>query len=221
MSTQKSEFLTGEGDAWHERNRATLSAGASLRELVATSIASQLGARTSAARVLEIGCGQGDNLAALGRHAVVEAHGIEPSSSAVDAGRLAHPDLRLQCGTADALPFADRSFDVVWFGFCLYLVDRDLLSRSVAEADRVLADGGLLCIVDFDPDVPCKRPYHHRPGLWSFKMDYSALFLSHPAYRLVRKTSLSHAALEWHPDPQERVAMWLCRKDSQHAYRTQ
>ncbi len=221
MSTQKSEFLIREGDAWHERNRATLSAASPLRDAVASGIASQLGVRSSPARVLEIGCGQGDNLAALGSRSAIEAHGIEPSSGAVESGRLAHPELHLQCGTADALPFADRSFDVVWFGFCLYLVDRELLSRSVAEADRVLDDGGLLSIVDFDPDVPSKRPYHHRPGLWSFKMDYSALFLSNPAYRLVQKTSLSHAAPEWHPDPQERIAMWLCRKDSEHAYRTQ
>ena len=221
MSTQKSEFLAGEGDAWHERNRAALSGDSPLRDAVATGIAAQLGTRSSPVRVLEIGCGQGDNLAALGCRVPVDAHGVEPSSGAVESGLLMHPELKLQCGTADALPYADRTFDIVWFGFCLYLVDRDLLSRSVAEADRVLADGGLLAIVDFDPDVPCKRPYHHRPGLWSFKMDYSALFLSNPAYRLVQKTSLSHVAIEWHPDPQERIALWLCRKDSEHAYRTQ
>jgi ubiquinone/menaquinone biosynthesis C-methylase UbiE len=187
--------------------------------MIASSIASHLGTRTAAARVLEVGCGQGDNLAALGNRIAVEAHGIEPSASAVEAGRIAHPEVRLECGTADELPFSDGSFDVVWFGFCLYLVDRDLLARSVAEADRVLANDGLLCIVDFDPETPCMRPYHHRPGLWSFKMDYSALFLAHPAYRLVHKASMSHAGLEWHPDPQERIGMWLCRKDTQHAYR--
>lgn len=221
MSTQKSEFLRGEGDQWHKRNVGAAGPGDPLRELVATAIAAQLRGRAAPAKVLEIGCGQGDNLATLRRHAAVEGHGIEPSASAVDAGRIVHPELQLQCGTADELPFADRAFDVVWFGFCLYLVDRDLLARSIAEADRVLADGGVLCIVDFDPDVPCMRPYHHRPGLWSFKMDYSALFLAHPSYRLVHKASMSHAGLAWHADPQERIGLWLCRKDTQHAYRTQ
>lgn len=220
MSTQKSGFLDGEGDAWHERNRSTLNAESPMREQVTSTIASHLGVRALPARVLEIGCGQGQNLAALARHADIEAHGIEPSPGAVEAGRRANPALHLRCGTADVLPYAERSFDVVWFGFCLYLVDRDLLSRCVAEADRVLAEGGLLCIVDFDPGAPCKRPYHHREGMWSYKMDYSALFLSHPAYCLVHKASLSHSGLDWHPDPQERVGMWLCRKDSQNAYRT-
>ena len=36
--------------------------------------------------------------------------------------------------------------------------------RAVAEADRVLRDGGALAIVDFDPEAPCVRPYHHRPA---------------------------------------------------------
>jgi adenylyltransferase/sulfurtransferase len=42
------------------------------------------------------------------------------------------------------------ALDLVLFGFCLYLVDRKLISRVVAEADRVLKDTGFLGIVDFD-----------------------------------------------------------------------
>lgn len=218
MISQKSEFLTGEADAWYQRNASHLSADSPLRDLAASAIAEQLD-RASGARVLEVGCGRGDNLAALSRRLPIDGHGIEPSTSAVEAGRAAHPDLDLRAGTADLLPFDDNSFDVVWFGFCLYLVDRELLGRCIAEADRVLKDGGVLCIVDFDPDVPCKRAYHHKPGLWSYKMDYSRLFVANPAYRLVHKVSASHAGIQWHADPQERIGLWVCRKDLAHAYR--
>ena len=218
MSVQRAEFIAGEADAWYQRNAAHLSAISPLRNLTASTIAEQLD-RTCAAHVLEIGCGSGDNLAALDCRTPIAGYGIDPSNSAVEAGRAARPQLDLRAGTADLLPFADNMFDVVWFGFCLYLVDRELLGRCVAEADRVLKEGGLLCIVDFDPEVPCKRAYHHKPGMWSYKMDYSRLFLANPAYQLIHKLSASHAANQWHADPQERVGLWLCRKDTTHAYR--
>ena len=63
--------------------------------------------------------------------APIEGHGIEPSQQAVQAGREAFPALHLRQGTADALPYGDGEMDVVWFGFCLYLVDRPLLMRAV------------------------------------------------------------------------------------------
>ena len=117
------------------------------------------------------------------------------------------------CRSAPPIPCRSR------IGFCLYLVDRSLLQRVVAEADRVLANGGLLAILDFDPDVPCARPYHHRPGLMSYKMDYAALFLANPAYVLVDKLSTSHTTGQWDPDPQERVALSLSRKNLEQAYK--
>jgi SAM-dependent methyltransferase len=217
MNQQKSEFLAGEADAWFRRNAAHLSSESPLRDLAARLLAEQLAGRDRG-RVLEIGCGSGENLVALGRFAGIDGHGIEPSKAAVDVGQAAHPSLQLRTGTADALPFDDSSFDAVWFGFCLYLVDRELLASCVAEADRVLRDGGTLCIVDFDPDVPCRRAYHHLSGMWSYKMDYSRLFLSNPAYRLSHKSSVSHGGLSWHPDPQERIGIWLLRKDLENAY---
>ena len=161
---QRDEFLATEGNQWFARNRSALDAASPAREKIVDRLAGQL-APGRATRVLEIGCGQGQNLASLAARQPIEGHGIAPSSDAIACGAARYPGLRLQVGTADSLPFPDGAFDLVWFGFCLYLVDRSLLQRVVAEADRVLANGGLLAILDFDPDVPCARPYHHRPGL--------------------------------------------------------
>lgn len=216
-STQKGVFLASEGDSWYQRNATALSAACELRELAAATIAVHA-PKEPMLKVLEIGCGRGDNLATLAEHRAVEGFGIEPSLQAVREGRQAFPKLHLQQGTADELPFADGEMDVVWFGFCLYLVDRSLLMRAVAEADRVLRDGGLLAIVDFDPGIPTMRRYHHREGLNSYKLDYSRLFLANPAYTMVEKRSATHAGAGWVADPQERLAIWLCMKNMASAY---
>ena len=78
-------------------------------------------------------------------------------------------------------------FDVVYFGFCLYLVDRFDLFQVVAEADRVLKTGGFLFITDFDPRIAMKRKYHHKEGVYSYKMKYENLFLGSPSYTLIEK----------------------------------
>jgi len=217
--TQREAFLHGEGDHWFERNRPALEAANPLRDRVIERIAAQLPS-DSRSRVLEVGCGLGQNLDALAARRPIDAHGVDPSPAAVEAGRSRFPALALDVGTADALPYPDAAFDVVWFGFCFYLVDRTLLQRAVSEADRVLADGGLLAVLDFDPDVPTVRTYHHRPGLRSYKMDHSRLFLANPAYVLVDKLALSHMPdCAWQADPQERVALTLSRKSLAYAYK--
>lgn len=215
MEKQKEAFLHGEGDAWFQRNREALHADAPVRAIPIELLAAQLAAGDA---VLEIGCADGGNLAALVQYTGAQGYGIDPSEAAIASGRSRYPALHLQQGTADRLPFADRQFKLVWFGFCLYLVDRSRLMQAVAEADRVLAEGGFLAITDFDPPCPCRRPYHHRPGLFSWKMDYSRLFLANPAYTLVAKRSYSHTAAQFHADPGERIATWLLHKSLATAY---
>ena len=215
---QRNAFLEREGDGYFGRNAASLERGTHVRELVLQRLAHHLSpAQTS--RVLEVGCASGNNLAILGSMRPIQGLGIDPSKAAVQAGNERFPGLELTAGSADALPYADASVDALWFGFCLYLVDRSLLHRVVAEADRVLKDGGLLAIHDFDPDTPTVRPYRHHEGLNSYKMDYSRLFLADPAYVLAEKMSFSHQSPQWCEDPQERVGLWICRKNTAAAYR--
>jgi ubiquinone/menaquinone biosynthesis C-methylase UbiE len=215
--TQKSEFLSGEGNQWYARNQMALSTPSPIRLRLVQSLVTHLPAQ-GRPRVLEIGCADGANLVALAALRDIEAHGVEPSSVAVQDGRQRHPGLTLQVGSADTLPYGDDYFDMVVFGFCLYLIDRGLLFRCVAEADRVLRKGGTLVILDFDPPIPTSRPYVHRQGLMSFKMDHSRLFTAHPTYVLAEKHTLNHHGWHWHSDPGERIALWLLRKDPDYAF---
>lgn len=130
----------------------------------------------------------------------------------------------MRVGTADLIPF-DGEFDAIIFGFCLYLVDRPLLHRAVAEADRLLrgvdhGGRGILVIVDFDPPVPRRKPYRHADSVWTYKTDHSQLFAADPAYRLVSKVSFDHGRSEvgWAESPDDRVALWTLVKDVRLGY---
>src|ERR1700733_5701223 len=120
---QKDVFLQLEGDAWIARNRTALERvrlpddDPLLRELV------ELIPSTPKPNVLEMGCGAATRPAGIHRNLAANCWGVEPSAVAVTEanakGVTAHQ------GTAEALPFEDRSMDVVMFGFCLYLCDRE------------------------------------------------------------------------------------------------
>lgn len=138
--------------------------------------------------VLEVGCADGRRLLRLDALVPGRYVGVEPSVSAVEHGSATWPKLDLRVGSADALPVVDEQFDAVILGFFLYVCDRALLPRIVSEADRVLADGGILAIIDFAAPYPSRRPYHHVPGLHTYRMRYEDPFLAYPSYSLLHRT---------------------------------
>lgn len=177
---QKYMFLESEGDRWFERNRDVL-VKASEADPVAAAINSL---KLKPKRILEIGCSNGWRLAWLRDTLGCEVVGVEPSMKAAMAGA----DLRVPItqSTASSLPVAGP-FDLIIYGFCLYLTDPADWLLIASEGDRVLADGGYLIIHDFV--VPTERPYcklyEHNPRVRSYHVDWSQLWLGHPNYWLV------------------------------------
>ena len=81
---------------------------------------------------------------------------------ALDDGILA--GIEWLCGDAEALPFADRSFDLYTIAFGLRNVTR--IERALAEARRVLRPGGRFLCLEFTPAVtPLLQPFY---DLYSF-----------------------------------------------------
>ncbi len=170
-------------------------------------------------RILEIGTANGRILEQLRRLTECEAHGTDPSPAAIADGQQRYPALHLSLGSADKIGYPDAFFDAVLFGFCLYLVDRNLLMRVVAEADRVLSgNAGRLMITDFDPTFPHRNPDKHLPGMWSYKAQYADLWRANPQYVLAEKVPLSHVGDTFHQDPNERIAIWILVKCQSSAY---
>ncbi|GMQ86663.1 MAG: class I SAM-dependent methyltransferase [Acidimicrobiia bacterium] len=105
---------------------------------------------SSTDRILDIGCGPGDAVRRAAR-IVVEgrAVGVDRSQAMVTIARRRTQGLgniEFKVGAAEALPFPDDTFTVVWTVSAFHhWADPD---TGLAETQRVLAPGGRLIIVE-------------------------------------------------------------------------
>lgn len=209
-------FLESEGDNYYNRNKKVLNGEISAEIQFYSSFLSNFeDGITEDTRMVEIGAANGRNLSYFYEQFGCKVSGIEPSSNAVSEGnnKFFNGSNVLLKGTSDSLPYDDESIDIVMFGFSLFWVGRKYLFRSIAEADRVLKSGGYLFLTDFDTVNPYKRINIHNKDAFTYKMNYSNLFLANPQYFLVEKRSFSHSNLIFNLDIQERVSAQILYKD--------
>lgn len=211
---QKTIFIDSEADAWFDRNQEACAEQDFSIDLIASAIIKINGLSDGEPlKILEIGCGEGRRLSWIADQIGAEIYGIEPSEKAI--AEAVKRGVTATKGTADTLLFDDGKFDIVVFGFCLYLCDPVDLFKIAQEADRVLKTNAWLIIRDFHASEPMKRPYHHKDGLFSHKMDYRKLFDWHPSYTCYEHQLAHHVTRGLTDDPQEWVATSLIRKSSQ------
>ena len=92
--------------------------------------------------LLDIGCGTGDMLVKLSGN-FEHSFGIDPIEKFVATAKQRAKKSTIQMGSAEALPFKDKSMDYVISHVVFQHADRDL---AVEEAVRVLKSGGRLVI---------------------------------------------------------------------------
>jgi ubiquinone/menaquinone biosynthesis C-methylase UbiE len=116
-------------------------------------------------RILDIGCGTGTLAAMIKRqHPDVHVVGLDPDPKALArAARKAaraRAAIQFDRGFADALPYADASFDRVLSSFMFHHLPSDARPNTLREVVRVLAPGGSFHMVDF-------AHHHSRRGAMS------------------------------------------------------
>jgi SAM-dependent methyltransferase len=89
--------------------------------------------------VLDLACGTGVAAQAVA-DAGARVTGLDFSPAMLASARSLHPNIEFQAGDAEALPFADTSFDAVISNFGIHHVEHP--ERAIAEASRVLKPGG-------------------------------------------------------------------------------
>jgi SAM-dependent methyltransferase len=92
-------------------------------------------------RVLDLACGPGVVAAAAAECGALPV-GVDFSAAMIALARAKHPGIRFEEGDAEALPFADGSFDAVVANFGVHHVAEP--AKAVREAYRVLGPGGRL-----------------------------------------------------------------------------
>src|SRR5207344_784693 len=117
--------------------------------------------------------------------------GVDPSAAllarARKKARRARSGIAFELSGGEALPFPDRSFDLVLSSLVLHHLSHDALRSSAHEMHRVLKPGGRLLIVDIggrqDPD---RRTMHgSRVGHVAFDLDRIAERLLHVGFAVV------------------------------------
>jgi SAM-dependent methyltransferase len=217
-TSQDGVFAASEGDRWFRRNRAylesiDLSKDGPLRLIDLYGLTPK--------RVLEIGAANGWRLAAIAQRLGCKVVAQEPSHAAVAHGRMAHPEVEFIEGTASKIDLQD-AFDLIIINSVLHWVDRSTLFATLAEIDRLLADGGHLIIGDFYPTNRLRVRYHHLADdeIYTYKQDYSAMFLASGLYRPVALLTFDHSTRDLQADvgEDERFSTCLLRKATRELY---
>lgn len=177
MKNNKKYFLKNGGDDYFYRNKNKIINFKN--ELLSKVILNTLNSKIT--NVLEVGCGDASRLIYLSKkYSKINFFGIDPSSAALKSKKIF-----LKKATADKLPFKKNFFDIIIYGFCLYLTDNQDLIKIIFEADRVLKKNGIIIILDFYTKKVKYRKFSYKPGHLVRKMDYSKIFTWSPNYKIL------------------------------------
>lgn len=179
---QERVFLEKEADEWFSRNYPHAPVAAPTDHAVLQALgAMELPPRGT---LFDVGGGPGDLAAGFRRdHPGWSGRVLEASQRAIAAGRAAFPDLEFIHGSISRpADFVANPADVVVVSAVFHWVDRSVLAQAVANVDRALREGGVLVVRDFDSPTLRANPYHHHPGLFTYKQDYAKIFTALGTY---------------------------------------
>lgn len=110
--------------------------------------------------VLDVGCGAGERLAALVKLGARPGNlfGVDLIPERIRQARIKHPEINFEPANAEALPFADGTFDLVTvFTVFTSILDVRMAANVCREIARVLAPGGGVVWYDFRMRSPFNR----------------------------------------------------------------
>ncbi len=111
-------------------------------------------------RILDVGCGAGSVLASFLRWGAKPGNlvGIDLLPERITMAQQQFPQLAFQQANAEALPFADSSFDlVVLFTVLSSILNRDMALNLARQVKRVLRSRGAVVWYDFRYSNPFNR----------------------------------------------------------------
>lgn len=116
-----------------------------------------IGSDPQAARVLDVGCGEGDSVWTLLRLGFQASNvsGVDIQREKIARAKASNPAVNFECADATRLGFQDETFDIAMESMMfLQLTDDDIARRIAAEMIRVTRPGGILLVSDWRYSKP-------------------------------------------------------------------
>ena len=183
---QKAVFLSGEGDKWLIRNKKEISNRNYNNDIVSIEILKIIKEfyKNKQVRILEVGCGNSTRLKKL-RKRNVYCFGVDPSDLSVTESNKN----KIYCkkGTADKIPFNKNYFDIVIFGFCLYVCDESDYKKIKKETLRITKKKAFIIIQDFYSPKKIKKEFKYNKNITVIKQDFTKIFIDKKIKLISRK----------------------------------
>lgn len=126
------------------------------------------------ARILEVGCNEGNQLCALREMGFHQLYGIEVQEYALRRARKRLDNGRLALATAFEIPFPDGFFDLVFTSGVLIHIAPPDLPKALGEIHRCA--GAYIWGLEYYSPQPMEVNYRgHQSLLW--KADYAGLYM--------------------------------------------
>lgn len=132
-------FISAEKQGWHDRAEAYADHTALATVQIIPALLAALRVRPGQ-RLLDVACGPG-HVAGAAAALDLQAQGIDYAPGMATAARQRFPEMTFAEGDAEALPFADASFDSVACNMGLFHMGNP--QQAMREAARVLKPGGM------------------------------------------------------------------------------
>jgi SAM-dependent methyltransferase len=138
---EAAEMWEQSADAWV----AVQDAGEPTRTMLFDPVMLRLAGDVAGTRVLDLGCGEGRFCRMLGERGA-QVVGLDPIAGMIERAKKRDRGGAYVRATADGLPFADASFELVVS--YITLVDILLFREAIAECARVLRPGGRMLVAN-------------------------------------------------------------------------
>ena len=142
------------------------------------------------ARILEVGCNLGNQLALLQDLGFTNLYGVEVQEHALEAARARTRNLQLTLASAFDLPYEDRYFDLVFTAGVLIHISPEDLPVALDEIHR--CTGQYVMGSEYYAPSSTELKYRdHNALLW--KMDYAQQYLTRfPRLELIHEERLPY-----------------------------
>jgi ubiquinone/menaquinone biosynthesis C-methylase UbiE len=99
-------------------------------------------------RVLDIGCGGGEQAAMLTAAGIPEVYAIDASPYMIAHAREKYPEIRFAVKAAEDTGFEDAEFDAICLSFVFHEIPPKYVEEVIAEIHRILKPNGELIIAE-------------------------------------------------------------------------